>query len=430
MEVRVRRSIVVKPEKDTPNERMWISHLDLLTPIIHVPAVYLYKPSDSVAANSLDTNVLIDALRKVLVLFYPLAGRLGRDEDDRIDINCNSEGALFIEAEVDECLADLGDFTPSPKLRQLVPTVDYSQDLSSYPLLILQVTFFKCGGLGLGTYVHHTLADGCSALHFVNTWCDIARGLSASVPPFLDRALLRPRDPPTPTFHHIEYDPPPTMINNSKTQAATSTLTLKLTLDQVNTLKAKAKKDETTHYSTYQILTAHIWRCVCKARCLSDDQHSKLIMTTDGRSRLRPPLPPGYFGNVLFTATSVAKSGDIISNPLYQTVENIHTALKRMDDEYLRSALDFLEMQPDLKALMRGAHTFRCPNLNVVSWIRLPIYEADFGWGRPIHMGRASVVFEGVVYILPSPSNDGSLSLTICLEMDHMELFKKFLYDF
>ncbi|KAM7264827.1 hypothetical protein ACFE04_002510 [Oxalis oulophora] len=220
------------------------------------------------------------------------------------------------------------------------------------------------------------------------------------------------------------------MINNSKTQAATSTLTLKLTLDQVNTLKAKAKKDETTHYSTYEILTAHIWRCVCKARCLSDDQHSKLIMTTDGRSRLRPPLPPGYFGNVLFTATSVAKSGDIISNPLYQTVENIHTALKRMDDEYLRSALDFLEMQPDLKALMRGAHTFRCPNLNVVSWIRLPIYEADFGWGRPIHMGRASVVFEGVVYILPSPSNDGSLSLTICLEMDHMELFKKFLYDF
>ncbi|KAM7252702.1 hypothetical protein ACFE04_001176 [Oxalis oulophora] len=139
MEVRVRRSIVVKPEKDTSNERMWNSNLDLLVPRIHVPAVYLYKPSGSVAANFLDTNVLIDALRKVLVLFYPLAGRLGRDEDGRIDINCNGEGALFIEAEVDECLADLGDFTLSPKLRQLVPTVDFSQDLSSYHLLILQV---------------------------------------------------------------------------------------------------------------------------------------------------------------------------------------------------------------------------------------------------------------------------------------------------
>ncbi|KAM7252738.1 hypothetical protein ACFE04_008247 [Oxalis oulophora] len=384
MEVRVRRSIVVKPEKDTPNERMWNSNLDLIVPRIHVPAVYLYKPSDSVAANSLDTNVLIDALRKVLVLFYPLAGRLGRDEDDRIDINCNGEGTLFIEAEVDECLADLGDFIPSPKLRQLVPTVDYSQDLSSYPLLILQVTFFKCGGLGLGTYVHHILADGCSALHFVNTWCDIARGLSASVPPFLDRTLLRPRDPPTPTFHHIEYDPHPTMINNSKTEAATSTLTLKLTLDQLT----------------------HIWRCVCKARGLSDDQRSKLFVGTDGRSRLRPPLPPGYFGN------------------------NIHAALKRMDDEYLRSALDFLEMQPDLTALIRGANTYRCPNLNVVSWVRLPIYEADFGWGRPIHMGPASVVFEGMVCILPSPNNDGSLSLAICLGMDHIELFQKLLYDF
>ncbi|KAI8018581.1 Shikimate O-hydroxycinnamoyltransferase [Camellia lanceoleosa] len=116
-------------------------------------------------------------------------------------------------------------------------------------------------------------------------------------------------------------------------------------------------------------------------------------MATDGRSRLHPPLPPGYFGNVLFTATSITLSGDVKSQPLKYTVENLQDALTRMDNDYLRSAMDYLALQPDPTALIRGAHTFQCPNLNVVSWIRLPIHDADFGWGRPIHMGPASVIF-------------------------------------
>ncbi|KAH7859490.1 hypothetical protein Vadar_001779 [Vaccinium darrowii] len=157
---------------------------------------------------------------------------------------------------------------------------------------------------------------------------------------------------------------------------------------------------------------------------------TKLYISTDGRSRLQPPLPPGYFGNVIFTGTSLALSGDLRSQPLESAARKIHDALSRMDDDYLRSALDYLELQPDPTALVRGSHTFKCPNLNVVSWIRLPVHDADFGWGRPIHMGPADVPFEGNVYILPSPTRDGSLSLVMCLEADHMEVFKTVIYDF
>ncbi|KAG5563983.1 hypothetical protein RHGRI_000228 [Rhododendron griersonianum] len=45
-------------------------------------------------------------------------------------------------------------------------------------------------------------------------------------------------------------------------------------------------------------------------------------------------------------------------------------------------------------------------------------------------VGPAGVRFEGIVYILPSPTGDGSLSLVICLEADHMEVFKVVFYDF
>lgn len=278
--------------------------------------------------------------------------------------------------------------------------------------------------------MQHHAADGASGLHFINTWSDMARGLDLTIPPFIDRTLLRARDPPTPAFQHIEYQPPPSMKTNPDVVPETAVSIFKLTRDQLNILKAKSKEEgNTIAYSSYEMLAGHVWRSVCKARGLPEDQESKLFIATDGRARLRPALPPGYFGNVIFTATPMAVAGDLQSKPTWYSASKIHDALVRMDNEYLRSALDYLELQPDLKALVRGAHSFRCPNLGITSWARLPIHDADFGWGRPIFMGPGGIAYEGLSFVLPSPSNDGSLSVAISLQAEHMKLFSKFLYD-
>ncbi|KAK1418407.1 hypothetical protein QVD17_27551 [Tagetes erecta] len=434
MKLTVTKSLTVKPSKPTPNKRLWTSNLDLVVGRIHILTLYLYRPNGS--SNFFDSTVLKQALADVLVSFFPMAGRLGKDGDGRIEIVCNGEGVLFVEAEADCCIDDFGEITPSPELRRLAPTVDYSGDVSSYPLFITQVTRFKCGGVSLGCGLHHTLSDGLSSLHFINSWSDKARGLSVAVPPFFDRTLLRARDPPTPMFDHVEYHQPPTVINpsgNRKSEShskSASTLMLHLTIDQINDLKSKAKGNGSTHYSTYEILAAHIWRCACKSRGLSDYQPTKLYVATDGRSRLNPPLPRGYLGNVIFTATPIMKVGEFKSESLGDTARRIHNELARMNDEYLRSAIDYLELVPDLSTLVRGPSYFASPNLNVNSWTRLPIYESDFGWGRPIFMGPASILYEGTIYIIPSPSGDRSVALAVCLDPDHMALFKECLYDF
>ncbi|CBI25231.3 unnamed protein product, partial [Vitis vinifera] len=405
MIINVRESTMVRPAEETPRRSLWNSNVDLVVPRMHTPSVYFYRPSG--AANFFDPQVMKEALSKVLVPFYPMAGRLRRDEDGRIEIDCNAEGVLFVEADTGSVIDDFGDFAPTLELRQLIPTVDYSGDIGSYSLLILQVTHFKCGGVSLGVGMQHHVADGASGLHFINTWSDMARGLDITIPPFIDRTLLRARDPPQPAFHHIE-----------------------ITRDQLNTLKNKSKEDgNTISYSSYVMLAGHVWRCACKARSLPADQDSKMYIATDGRSRLRPALPPGYFGNVIFTTTPVAVAGELMSKPLWYAASKIHNALARMDDEYLRSALDYLELQPDLTALVRGAHTFRCPNIGITSWTRLPIYDADFGWGRPIFMGPGGIALEGLAFALPSPTNDGSLSIAISLQEDHMKLFQKYLYE-
>ncbi|PHT47466.1 Rosmarinate synthase [Capsicum baccatum] len=434
MKIEVRESTMVQPATETPQIRLWNSNVDLVVPNFHTPSVYFYRPNGS--ANFFDGKVLKDALSRALVPFYPMGGRLCRDEDGRIEIDCKGQGVLFVEAESDGVVDDFGDFAPTLELRRLIPAVDYSQGIESYALLVLQITHFKCGGVSLGVGMQHHAADGASGLHFINTWSDMARGLDLTIPPFIDRTLLRARDPPQPKFPHIEYQPPPTLkvtaenAPNSEPVPETSVSIFKLTRDQINALKAKSKEDgNTVNYSSYEMLAGHVWRSTCMARGLAQDQETKLYIATDGRARLRPSLPSGYFGNVIFTATPVAVAGDLQSKPIWYAASKIHDQLAIMDNDYLRSALDYLELQPDLKALVRGAHTFKCPNLGITSWSRLPIHDADFGWGRPIFMGPGGIAYEGLSFILPSPTNDGSQSVAISLQAEHMKLFELFLYD-
>ncbi|RVW38188.1 Shikimate O-hydroxycinnamoyltransferase [Vitis vinifera] len=206
------------------------------------------------------------------------------------------------------------------------------------------------------------VADGSGCIHFINSWSGITRGIPIAISPFFDRTILRARDPPAPRFSHVEYLPPPP-LHGPSTPKPTSTLILHLTPEHLNALKAKS------------------------ARGLSHDQPTKLYIPTDGRLRLRPTLPPGYFGNALFTSTLTANSGDLQSEAFSDTVQRIRNAIAGMEDEYLRSAVDYLEMQPNLTALVRGAHTFRSPNLVVGSWTRLPIHDANFGWEGPCIWG-------------------------------------------
>ncbi|XP_059276537.1 shikimate O-hydroxycinnamoyltransferase-like [Lycium ferocissimum] len=435
MKINIRETTMVKPSKPTPLKILWNSNLDLIVGRIHLLTVYFYKPINNNGIlsknNFFDSRIMKEALSNVLVSFYPMAGRLAKNKEGRIEINCNGEGVLFVEAQSDDTfIDDFGDFVPSLEMKnKLIPNVDTSGEITSFPLVIFQVTRFKCGGVSLGCGIFHTLSDGISSIHFINTWSEIARGLSVAVPPFIDRTLLRARDPPTPAFKHVEYHHPLTLKNvhdQVNSPKSSTTAMFKITSDQLTLLRTRSEHEG----STYEVLAAHIWRCTCKARGLDDDQLTKLHVATNGRTRLFPPLPQGYLGNVVFTATPIAKSSELQSEPLTKTARRIHDALARMNDEYLRSAIDYLELMTDLSKLIRGPTYFASPNLNINSWTKLPVHDSDFGWGKPIHMGPACILYEGTVYILSSPNDDKNLRLAVCLDADHMPLFGKYLYDF
>ncbi|KAK9080571.1 hypothetical protein SSX86_000329 [Deinandra increscens subsp. villosa] len=430
MKIAVRESAMVTPLEETPTINLWNSNLELMAPNVHTQTVYIYRPKG--AANFFDTKIMKEALSRALVAFYPMAGRLKENDNGRIEIDCRGQGVLFVEAEYDGVIDDLGDFAPKPEYQELIPAVDYSQGIESYPLLVLQVTFFKYGGVSLGVGMHHYLCDGVSALHFMNAWADMARGLDLAIPPFIDRTLLRARDPPRPVYKHIEYHPTPPMKLPLEAQPHETVVSiLKLTRAQLNRLKTKSMEDGSPiNYSSFEIFSGHVWKCMCKARGLPDDQETRLYFAADGRAHLEPALPPGYFGNVIFPNNAKAVAGEILSNPSWYGAGKIREALVRRTSDYLKSTIDYLELQPDLLSMLGATvESYKSSNLAITTWAWLPIHDVDFGWGRPIFMGPGRIDVEGVSTVLPSPIKDGSLSIIISLQVEQMKIFKKFLYD-
>ncbi|KAF4349878.1 hypothetical protein G4B88_026993 [Cannabis sativa] len=140
MKMEIKETTMVKPATETPRHVLWTSNLDQMVPkYIHIPTIHFYKPLSSVTDEGFfDPVKLKDALSKVLVPFYPVAGRLvdsSNPNGDRIEIDCNGEGVSLWWLKPTLWLMIL----PSPKLRALVPIVEYSIDISSHPLLLLQV---------------------------------------------------------------------------------------------------------------------------------------------------------------------------------------------------------------------------------------------------------------------------------------------------
>ena len=126
--------------------RSWrraLSNLDQNIAVI-VQTVYCFRAADDGGAGrSSACDVLRESLAKVLVHYYPLAGRLAISDDGKLVVDCTGDGAVFVEAEADCAMADIGDVTdPDPSvLGRLVYSVPGAKNILEMPLLAAQVLF-------------------------------------------------------------------------------------------------------------------------------------------------------------------------------------------------------------------------------------------------------------------------------------------------
>lgn len=129
---------LVRPSEETEKGLYFLSNLDQNIAVI-VKTIYCFKREDK--GNERAGEVIKSALEKVLVHYYPLAGRLTISPEGKLIVDCNGEGAVFIEAEADCTMEEIGDITkPDPvTLGKLVYDLPHAKNLLEMPPLVAQV---------------------------------------------------------------------------------------------------------------------------------------------------------------------------------------------------------------------------------------------------------------------------------------------------
>ncbi|XP_037449711.1 putrescine hydroxycinnamoyltransferase 1-like [Triticum dicoccoides] len=425
-EVQVVESCFVMPAAATPGRALRLLPLDLmLANKGHTPLVHFYRRCGSVGTTKddfFDVARLKTALGKALVAFYPLAGRLRPDAKGKLEIDCNGEGLPFLVARSRLTADDFSDFKPSPRLRRLfVPLVDDSAGI----LCAIQVTFLKCGGVVLGTATHHGAVDGTAAFHFFRTWSAFSRDGDRAVVnlPYHDRTRLCARDPPIVHPDALSTFFPKIILSRTLGPVVNEVFTLQK--DQVSTLKHICGG---ASVSTFSVVSAHVWQCMCLARRLPPNSTTRLSFVANIRRSMMPPLPDGYFGNALINLSVADEARRIALGELAYIARRIRDTISRVNDELVHSAVDYLELALTKTDNSTALGSLPATDMRMVSWLGMPFYDLDFSWGKPLATLCAESNRGGFAHLLESVQGDGSVRVIMCIEAAVLKEFECLFY--
>lgn len=132
--------LLITPSKPTPNETFHLSNLDN-QPFVRFPIQYIFLFEKSVNVDTLKSSLAL-----ALVHYYPLAGRLRiRATDSKFEVQCNGEGAVFIEASVDlaadEAFKIFNNKPDKSWMKLMNHNLGYGDFVKDIPPLIVQVCY-------------------------------------------------------------------------------------------------------------------------------------------------------------------------------------------------------------------------------------------------------------------------------------------------
>ncbi|KAL0302386.1 UNVERIFIED_CONTAM: BAHD acyltransferase DCR [Sesamum calycinum] len=407
-------------------------------------------------------SLLKRSLSQTLAHFPPLAGRLVTDADGYIYITCNDAGVDFIHADGSHIhVADLlgsadGDVPEAVKgCFAFDETVSYEGHFR--PILAVQVTELA-DGVFIGCSVNHAVVDGTSFWNFFNTFAELSRGvtkISRTADFSRDSVLISPAvlklpdGGPQVTF---SGDAPirerifkfsresilklKAKVNNSNWEdndgidvaelmGKHSNDTLKFPDGKLTPLTwlRNAISRETSHtnptveISSFQSLCALLWRGITRARKLPASKTTTFRMAINCRHRLEPKLDPLYFGNAIQSIPTYALAGDVLAKSLRWCAEQLNTSVAAHGNGAVREYIEDWERDPRCFPL----GNFDGAMITMGSSPRFPMFENDFGWGRPVAVrsGQANK-FDGKISAFPGREGGGCVDLEVILAPETM----------
>lgn len=426
--------IIVRPALPPPNTDrfLYLSNLDDKALVrTHIPVIQFYRYNPSKKTED-PVKTIREALRKTLVHYYPLAGRLRDADNGKLQLECTGEGVLFVEADAHHVsLKDFGDLIcpPIPCLDDLLYQPSGSETITDSPLLIIQVTRLRCGGFILALRSNHCICDAIGLLQFMKALAEIARGaLLPSITPVWDREILRPRTNRTVKYAHQAFDRTDDEYTQQEQQGhhvgnleeEMQNLSVLFGSDEIAALKRQVGGG---YCSTFEVLSACLWRARSKALNIPAEQEARFTFPINIRSRLQPSFPTGYYGNALSASHAVARTGDLTERPLSFAVKLINDAKRIVDDGFIRSEIDMMEVMKGRPPPTMDRRSFTISDNTKVDFTGL-----DFGWGESEYGGAAVGAVPGISCLIPVRSTSSGIeriAVPICLPTTAIQTFQQ-----
>ena len=97
--------------------------------------------------------------------------------------------------------------------------------------------------------------------------------------------------------------------------------------------------------------------------------------------------------------------------------------IRKLNGDYvtkLREGVSHLSFVKDRAAKTTNGEVV---SFSFTSLCRFPLYVADFGWGKPLRAGSASLTFKNLVVFMDAPSG-GGIEAWVNLKKEDMEKFE------
>ncbi|KAK8657382.1 hypothetical protein V6N13_035623 [Hibiscus sabdariffa] len=390
LNVEVVSEVIVQPSSPTADglRRYQLSFLDQLNPSLYNSLVYFYpKMCDTDADKITISDRLKQSISDAMTYFYPLAGRM---TEDQLFVDCNDEGIPFVEARVKCRLSDVLNDPVPKELNKLLPFEIHGDH---EVLLGIQFNVFDCGGIGIGVCVSHKIGDALSFFLFVKTWAAIARGETKFIGPEFESASLFPPQDLSGFKPKISQLKTEQLVTKRFVFGATKVEEIRRTYSE---------NGNRTRPTRVEALSAFIWDRLITAIGIRSRNDTLFMINhmVNIRPRTDPPLPESSFGNIFsFSLTIPSPDGDIVSE--------MRDSIKAVNKEYVKKIRDGYNHLNCFREKAASYGKGEIVAFTFTSLCRFPLYEADFGWGKPVWAGSGDREIKNIATFMDTVTGDG-----------------------
>ncbi|KAK7399971.1 hypothetical protein VNO78_11169 [Psophocarpus tetragonolobus] len=403
----------IKPWTGTPAElrNYRLCFIDNIVFGNYIPLVLFYSSPHGEQEQEHET--LKQSLSHVLSRYYFLAGTL----KDQVSIDCNDQGVLFLVARFSCELSSILQNPTQASLNPLFPDQLHWKPINSTStILAIQINYFPCGGLAIAVCISHKVSDAATLSHFINHWATLNRIKQhhlLSLPPFpVPGASLFPQDA-LPLFPELLFVKNDVVCTRFVFQAS-----------KIDSLKAIVSYHNVPNPTRVEVVSALLYKRAVSALGL-DFKRTSFRTAVNLRKRTVPPLPENSVGNLVWFLFLLNPS----QTELHDLVLKMKQALTEFCDTYGRQfggkekdTCFITECLKQAGSDEESGSLFCCS-----SWCRFGMYEADFGWGKPVWLTTTQCPVKNSI-VLMDTRDGGGIEALVNMEEQDMAKFERDLH--